>query len=351
MEEENLVGELYKKIGRAEDFLSQAKELYDRALKELSKEERKRLPVFPGIWSEKSVKKYLEKLKKFIDDPIRYRNRERLEKIGIQTEDIPEDVFDDSVGIEEIITLFNQLKEFEEKIADILIEKGLLSKWLKESTTKAKEELKKISEVKVAIQRIFKCKIEEQLKKELIQRSIENIGFINSAEEIISKINFMNNFEILIDYDGDFNKFYNSLNNIYKKLIKLQDEYGISRIEIAEFTKGKSLIELVDLLEEKIKKYSEKKRDLENEWKMYITTLKSIGIEAQYELPSTINKLEREVEKLRKQCLDNLGYDGLKLLKFMRGEEDFPEEISIDSIRKTLEILRPLFIKFLKGEA
>lgn len=53
---------------------------------------------------------------------------------------------------------------------------------------------------------------------------------------------------------------------------------------------------------------------------------------------------------MREKCLGHLGELGFKLLKFLRGEEEFPEDIEVEGIKKALEALRPLFLKSIKEE-
>jgi len=79
---------------------------------------------------------------------------------------------------------------------------------------------------------------------------------------------------------------------------------------------------------------------------MYSTTLESIGQEVP-ELPQGLDELEREVKNLREKCLNSLGEEGLRILSFLKGEGDFPDQISKKGLKATLEILRPLFLKFL----
>jgi hypothetical protein len=68
------------------------------------------------------------------------------------------------------------------------------------------------------------------------------------------------------------------------------------------------------------------------------------------EAPSELPELEKGIKRLESECVDALGEDGLKLLIFLKGEGDFPQEISIDTVKRSLNILRPLFAKCLMGQ-
>ena len=347
--EEDIINVIQRKVWTVEDILPQAKELAGNANK-LPDEARKGFPSFSGDWSEENVKKYLQKLHAAVRDPLRYRNRKHLEDIGVQTKGVPEVIFDDSLGVKDIVGLFDELKEFSESVTDILIKKQILSAWLREGMDRAKQKLKGILDAKPAFQRILNSTINENLRFELVLRSAENTGFIGSAEDIISKAKFISEFEISVEYTENFEEFINALTSVYDKLTKLQEDYGIQNGELSESSKGKTLQEAYEVLNKKLEDYSLKKSKFLEEWKMYSNTLRSIGCTAP-EAPLGLHELEEEIEKLKSECLKRLGEEGLRVLRFLKGEEDFPEEISKDGIKKALEVLRPLFAKFLREES
>lgn len=346
--EEDVINIIQRKLWTVENILPQLKELASNANK-LPKEARKGIPPFSGDWSEDNVKRHLEKLRTAVKDPLRYKNRKLLEDIDLQTKGIPEEIFDDSLGVEEVVRLFGELRKCLESVTDILIKKEILLGWLKEGVVKANEKLKGMLDARTAFQRILESNIRENLRDELIQRAAQNTGFINSAEDIISKVNFISEFEISIEYSEKFDEFSSTLVNVYDELTKLQEDYGIQKGEISESVKGKTLQVAGELLKKKLDDCSQKKSKLLEEWKMYSTSLRSIGGEAP-EAPISLHELEKEIERLKSECLSRLGEDGLRLLKYLKGEEKFPEEISKKAIMKALEILRPLFSKFLREE-
>jgi hypothetical protein len=338
---------IQRKIWAADELLSQAERLKSKVNK-LSDKTRKNIPVFSGEWSEDNIKRYLEAFGAAIKDPFRYMNRKLLEDVGVQTKGIPETIFDDSGGIKEVVDLFNDLKKSNNNIANILTNKGYLSEWLKEGIDKTKGKLNEILNTKTALQRILENDIDEQLRDELVQRSVANTGFVDSAEDIISKVKFIDEFSIQIHYDGKFDEFSKVVGSVHTMLSKLQNEYGIRREETSELVEGKTLQEVCGILEKKLEDLSVRKTKLLEEWKMYSVTLRSIGHEVM-EAPTGLHGLEEEIKKLESECLSALGEPGFKLLRFLRGEESFPE-ISVTDIRNALELLRPVLSKSLKEE-
>lgn len=345
---EDIINVIQRKIWTVEAILPQANELASKANR-LHKEARKSIPLFTGDWSEDNINKHLERLRAAIRDPLRYKNRRLLEDIGIQTEDIPGEIFDDSLGVEDIAKLFSEIREFSGIVIDILVKKRILSGWLKEGIDKTKEKLRNILGTRTAFQRIIQSTINENFRDELLQRSVENREFIASAEDIISKGKFIDEFKISMVYCEKFDEFCTALTNVYDELARLQGDYGIQKEEITELVQRKPLKETHELLKKKLEDTFEKRGKLLEEWKMYSQTLKSIGCEVP-ELPQGLQGLEKGVAELKEKCRDALGEEGLYMLAFLKGERDFPDKISKNDIIKTLEILRPVFVKFLKEE-
>jgi hypothetical protein len=346
--EDNITDLIQRKIWSVDQLTLQAKALATKA-KLLPSDEKKNIPVYSGEWSEDSIQKFFEKFKDSIVDPIRHRNRELLENIGIKVKGISEEVFDDSIGIEEVVRLLRSIKEFNETIFRILVGKEFLSAWLREALTKTKENLQEILDAKMAFKIIVDSSVNEGLRDELLQRSITDRRFVTSAEDILSKIRFIIEYGISTEYKENFDTFKSNLENVYEKLESLQTKYRIPKDEIIKLVNGRPLHDVDEVLKNKLEECSEKERRLLDEWKMYSQTLKSIGCEVP-ELPQGLHELEEEVRKLKTKCLDALGEEGLNILAFLKGERDFPDKISKDDIKKTLEILRPIFVKFLREE-
>ena len=346
--EEDLEGLIQRKIWTVEEqLLPRARDLADKATK-LPRKIRKSIPVFPGEWSDNKVKTYLKQLDAAIRNPLRYKNKKILEDSDLSTKGIPDEIFDDTTGIEEIAQLISRIKkEFNQTVVDL--SKKMLSEWLKDGIDKAKEKLSEILDKKIALQRISEFE-HENLRNELLQKSLKDTVFLASAEDLISKVRFVDKFGVSVKYDGDFNEFESNVNNVHQKLVNLQEQYQISKEEISKVLKDKTVNDADGLLQQKNEEYSERKISLLEEWNMYSIALKSIGQEV-IEPPQGIHELEKGVRTLEKKCLESLGEEGLIILKFLRGEENFPDEISKEGIKKALQLLRPLFVRFLRRES
>ncbi len=344
--EEDVREVIQRKIWTMEELISKVKELTTKA-KHLPESAKKNIPVFSDDWSEEGVKKFFEKFKESVRDPLRHKNRKLLEDRGIQTKSVPEEIFDDSTSIQEVVSLFDNLKEFNETITTLLIKEEMLVAWLRKSSGSAKENLQEILDAKVGFERIFNSPVDEKIRVELIRRSLVDRSFIASADDIISKLRLIVEYGISIEYKEPFDDFKNNLENVFQKLKNLQDEYNTPKEEIIALLNGKTLRNAAELLNKKLVDYSEKERRLLEEWNVYSAALKSIGQELP-EPPVRFQELEEKVEKLKKECINTLGPEGLNMLRFLKGDGDFPEKASKGDIKKTLEILRPMFVKFLK---
>lgn len=344
--EEDVTDVIQRKIWTVEELIPKVNELTTKA-KHLPESAKKNIPVFSDDWSEEGVKKFFEKFKESVRNPLRHKNRELLENRGIQTRDIPEELFDDSTSIQEVVSLFDNLKEFNETITTLLIKKEVLVAWIRESSGSAKENLQEILDAKAGFERIFNSPVEEKIKVELIQGSLVDRSFIASAEDVISKIKSITEYGVSIEYKEGFEEFKTNLDNVFQKLETMQDEYNIPKGEICTLLNGKLLQDAEKLLDKKLKECSEKKIRLLEEWKMYSATLKSIGHDVAA-TPQGLEELEEAVKNLKTECMNTLGGNGLSLITFLKGEGDFPDEISKDDIKRVLGVLRPMFVRFVR---
>lgn len=344
MEEDDINSIIQRKIWTVDQLSLQANALSDKA-KSIG-DAKKNIPKYSGGWSEENVQKFFDRFRESIINPLRHKNRGLLENIGVQPKGISEEAFDDSLAITDIVNSFNKIKSFDENISSILIQKDVLLGWLREGLDKAKENLHEIIAYEIAFRRLDMT-IDKALLDELLVRSVVDRGFITSAEEILSRITFCKEYGIATEYKESFDAFKSILEDVTKKLESLQIEYGIPKEEVSKLVNEKWLSDANEVLKTKLEESSEKKGILLDAWKIYSNTLKSLK-QSVSEPPGGLQELEEGVKKLKIECINAIGEEGLSILAFLKGEETFPDKVSKDDIKKALEILRPLFIKFLK---
>lgn len=344
---EDITEVVQRKIWTVDQLLSQLGEIKEKS-GSLSPEERVRIPGFSEDWSEEGVTKYVKEVEKAVEDPIKYKNKVRLEGIGVKTERVSDDILEDTLGIDEILRLLQELEKVNESINEILTTEALLASWLKEGTDNTREKLEAILTAKAAFKRVLESGVHKKLKYELVTRSVMDVTFLSKAEDTIAKFANLRDYQVILEYDGDFEKLYQNLAEVWTKIQQIQQTYGISEGEIKNLIDGKALLDAVELLANMDKEYAEKKRRLLEEWNMYASTLESLGEEVLEPLESP-QELGNAIEGLRNRCLEYLGESGLKLLKFLKGEDEFPANIGMEEIKKALESLRPFFIRGIKG--
>jgi hypothetical protein len=336
---------IQRKIWTAEQLLSQAQETVKKS-KRLSPDKKRGITVTIRDWSEEKVKKHVEIIRDSITYPIRHQNKKKLESIGITVEKIPQDVFDNEELMNKIITLFKAIRKIDHQLADILIKGHLIEKWAIESTDEIEQKLQSIVAAESSFKEIFQKKIDKKFKNQLLKKSLEDTSFLEQAEETISNIEYLNSFEVLLDYTVPFEEFHNNLDKVNGKIKTIIKNYAMSENEIKRKIEGKELLKAFEILEQMESECAEKKKELLRQWKVYASSLRSLGDEIS-EPPNTLPELERSISSIKKRCLKYVGKSGLRLLSFIRGEEEFPN-ISITEIRKALEALRPIFLKSLE---
>jgi len=338
---------IQRKIWTVDEILSQLDEITEK-IETLSPEERKGIPVFPNDWSETGVKKYVKEVEKAVNDPIKYKNKKRLDEIGVKTEAISDDILGDTRGISDIFKLFDEIRSTDHSISEKLIGEAILTKWLKEDITTAKEKLQGIVDARPAFRRIAESEVGANLKSDILTRAILDISLLAKGEDVISKSTYLRDYEVVLEYEGDLEKYSVNLDETWDEMQQIQDEYGISRERIRELINNRNLLEASALLKEAHVQYATEKRKLLEERQLYSGALGSLGEEV-LEPPQYLHELVKDIENLRSRCMEHLGESGLKLLKFLKEEGEFPEEVGMEEIKRALEALRPFFLRTLTG--
>ncbi len=152
---DELLETLTMKLSKASDLCANLEKI-ENEFKKLDEEERKALPKFRGKLDEESLNKYLKKLTQAVKNPIRFKRKKELRKLGITgIDNVRDEVFDND-DIEETIKIMVELKSYERlfkvlshKFTSLLIKSSInsLNKQL-EGIRSDIESLKKIEEIK-----------------------------------------------------------------------------------------------------------------------------------------------------------------------------------------------------------
>lgn len=337
-------------IWKADEHLESARQLREKAAK-LPQEVLKGLPEFRGEWTPEAVRDHLQQLNNWITDPLRAKNRTILESLGIPTQGISPEILDDSEGVEQIKKLLGEVASIDKSLKPALLDKHLVRDWLSEGTANTVQQLTDILEAKQGFKRLLSIDIPKPLIQALLLRSLQDPSFIPSAETIAAQVGFLTAFGISIEAGRDLDEFMDAVTGVHAILHTLQDEYGIPKETLYEQANGKSLHEAGTLLGAMEQDCIDQKQRLLDEWDIYFAALSSIGAKPDSASPPrAIPALRHQIEEFKEQCLKGLGEEGMALFRFMKGEGEFPETISMDSVKKALEALRPLILTFLKEE-
>lgn len=347
--EDSICDVINRKIWAVEELLSQAGEIVEKS-RSLPPNKRKEISITISDWSEERVKRHIETAREAVINPIRHKNKEKIKNIGVDVQKIPQEVFDYSELINKIATLFEDIKNISNQLTDILIGEDLIERWLKESYDEVEQKLQNIVDAKPSFKEILEKEIDEKFKSELLKRSLDDVILLETAEEIISNVEYLKSLGVLLDYTTEFEKFRDNLDTLIGKINDIMEDFGISEDEIKQKIEGKAHSKAWEIIKQLENECISKKRKLLEDWEMYASTLRSFGDEIS-EPPATLPDLGISVSSMEKNCIGHLGDTGIKILKFLRGEEEFPEDIKIKEIKKALEVLRPILSKSLKEES
>jgi len=350
---ENIIDIIQKKIWTAENLSKQLDDLMEKS-RTLSPNERKMLPTALSDWSEDQLRKLMQSLQRAIVNPLRHKNKEKLKKIGIDVEKIPDETFDNTELIDDILKYFNEINRIDGNIVAILIEARDIENWLIESSENLIQKLQDILDIGSRVKDIANRDIHEQFKRELIIRTLRDTTFIDDAEEVLSNIAYLSSFGISIDYTVKFEELRNDLSDLSTKMNNLVHDFGLPENGIREKVKGKSHKDSQIIIEKMENEYSREKERLIDEIRMYLSILRSFGSEALEEAElneKTFPELQELLEQIKRKSLEHLDESGMRIFRFLKGEGSFPEDIELDEVKRSLERLRPIFLKGLKEKS
>lgn len=346
---DEILEDIKHKLYSVDDLLGRVA-VYTGDAEKLSVEEKKSITIFPNDWSEAGVRKYIEEFERAIKDPIRYKNKKKLEEFGINTEGISDTILGDTVGVESVLSLYKELRSIGNYIIQTLNTTKTITNWLREGIEFTKSKLEEMINAEAAFKRILESKIDDKLRSEIIKRSFGNIYFLTEAESLISQYSFIDNYSINLEFLPEFE--YNNYSELVKtvgELIQLlTSEFGIQVDTISELVSNKGLAEVNNILDVAYSDYDKKKRGLIIEWSIYSSALKSLGEDVQ-QAPKNLDELVKDIQDLNRRLMKYLGDTGIKLLNYIKGEDSFPSEVTLDEVKKALETMRPFLSKSLIG--
>jgi len=344
---EESVGErINKSLWTVDNFIKEAKELLNKAQK-LSLKERSELPKFIGVWKEDEIERHLERLKEAIDEPRIASSRKLLEKIGISTKAIPKDILEETEKIEDITSLFYDLKEKIGEVANVLIKREIIIKWLMEGLLEAKNKLESAVDTATGFKRLLNLEnLSGKLKEKFLERAFEDSRSISDAEELNLQIGYIKEYGIVTEYrDEDLKEFSEQCKKTYQYLKKFENEYQLLINEVKEWIGSKDLREVCTVLADKETEVFREYAKLKKEWRELSDILGEESPE-----PKGIPNLRARIKELEERCNEILGENGQKLLNFLRGKTEFPDELSKEQLKEALKILRPFITISFRGE-
>lgn len=344
---EKFKDKIQKASWKIEELLEEVRENLFKKTRQLSPKKRRKLPKFSGLWKEKNLKSYLERLQEAIEKPRIARSRQLLNGIGVSCEGLPKETLEDVEQIAAIHKLFNQLKNDLGKNMDVLIEKKVLREWLNEGTARAVGNLQSAIDAIAGFKRLVKLKgLSVELRRQLLKEAFEDLELISKADELNSQIIYISAYEINVEYhDGKLNELLEDCEIVYKALKEFETIYKISTNEVTAWAQGKNLQEIRKCFEGGEDPFSITYANLRRRWRELTSILEEESPE-----PEGFPDLKKEVRKLETRFRESLGNSGLRLLGFFRGESDFPVELSKEELVTVLRKLQPFFTIGFKEE-
>jgi len=338
---ETLISALEEASHRASSLAQAVEDTVEKAQR-LSAREMRELPGFTGVWKEKNLRRYIERLAEAVKSPRVSQSRKVLQEAGFVSERIPADVLDQVEAVQRVVGHVTKLQDLG-LLMRVLREDGVVQKWLDLGLEDAEKNVLALVEAVEGFKRLESlANLDEETKKVAIRAAVEKPGEIRGVEVTDGYVGELKACGIdARRTDESLSEFTKSVSQAYDIVDELQNEFGMTKTEIVKWTKRKSLANAISLLQTKAEELRKQQGELLRRWHELAETLRSLGIETT-QPPQGTGRLMTSVADLEAALEGNLGSSGQAVLDFLLSRRSFPENLSKRDLRTGLERLRPL---------
>jgi hypothetical protein len=213
--------------------------------------------------------------------------------------------------------------------------------------------VKKITDLRNArdrFTRLTKYNVPDWVREEILIRAARDLPSLSSIEELARRADALAQMGCVMGPNTGFDEIKSFINVAYECVAKMRELTGAADSAFDQLIKGKEVRVASEGLVQAVEEKQALQATLTDEWKSLADATKLLNISGASEVPPrSIPSLQTEINALREACLTTLGDDGMVILKFLRGEADFPGELTIGQIQHALTVLRPTLTRALKG--
>ncbi|MEX2287747.1 MAG: hypothetical protein WD648_11700 [Planctomycetaceae bacterium] len=349
----DLLSSLHSASAEVDDLCRRARKVQEQAQR-LEEPQKQSMPTLTGRWSKAALTAHIEMLQEWIRDPVRSRNRQSLQQVGVNTHSLPEEFFDETERAEAFADQVRAVTERFEPLQQFLVSDEALPTWIRSGFDQADTNLTEVVNNVPRYERLWTSNNPEALKRYLIFFGVSQPGKIAEAEEISRQAETVSNFGITLSVHEeieDVEMLCGMLASLSGLIVTLSENFPEESASLQDSISSESMERAKEIIEEKVRQCEEERTALLSQWHDLRNSLSLLGENIESSPPQTLPSLRVSVEKLRNESNSKLGAEGIALLGFLREQRDFPSELSNEAIERALISLRPLILRAIKEES
>ena len=292
-----------------------------------------------------SVELHLERLEEWIRKPVRSQNRSRITGLGVAVKSISADTFDDTDDIDVIVAKTNTIIAACPAIKDHIVAELCLPHWLSQGKAVAKSQLVAIEKSLDTYKRLAGMTLPVALRDQLLLEAVVAPSGVLDVETIARQLVMIVQHGICISEETSVMSVKLDLAACSTALLTLQSQFPEQGADVLPQLHGVDLPKALELLEATVAASGQRQEALREQWHGLRKALCLIGCDIEEsQPPRTDTGLQEQIESFRAQCLEKIGTEGMALLGFLQGDEDFPKHLSLSDVETALRSLRPLIL-------
>jgi uncharacterized coiled-coil protein SlyX len=311
----------------------------------LSKQQQAEMPSFTGPWTRASIEVYLERVEEWVRKPVRAQNRARLTEVGVQPKGVGEALLDDSETTDEIVRVIERITTACPFLKPFLVADNALPAWIGQGSAYTKEKLTSIEREIDGFKRLSETAAGDGHYDELLSSAVSEPNQIRLVTTKATTLKAFIGFGIVLPPSVSVASSWPSVSEVNEAIYSLTINFPEHFERIQASLQRKTLSEVNEIVGSKLQECRRTQEKLTVDWQRLHNTLGLLGEGRSDTLPPrSLIALEQQITDFLKICSDKIGKDGLALLAFLQGEEEFPTSLSTEDIHKALLSLRTFIV-------
>jgi hypothetical protein len=317
-----------------------ARKVADRIAR-LDDVQRHNMPTFSGPWIKDAIEIHLERLEEAARQPIRGRNRQRLESVGVTSLPMGTELLDDSEVTDIIVEEVRSITGTLPPLAPYIVAQSCLPSWLAKGGGDTRARLAAIKQGLNRIQKIMDSTVPVAFREEALTGVIADPSRLKTIEDDLALVSFALSWELELASQQGLVALHPALLSLHEAVSAVQSEFPEQIDTLRSSLRHAGVDDAGKALRAVLNDCRRQYDVALAEWNRLGTTARLLGLNHDGVAPRSLAGLEQQISEFSQHCAEKLGETGVAILQFLKGEGDFPRQADANSLEKALLAVRP----------